>query len=58
MLKNIVVAVLEEVIKRASSELKVEIKNMLDELEEKAKRTPNQFDDFLVKLLKWLFEVD
>jgi len=53
-MKSIIISVLEHVIKEITPEIRTELARLLNDLETKAKKTPNKFDDFFVKLLKWL----
>jgi len=51
---KVLVKILVEVLKKVSSEMLVEVRESLEYLEKKAKETDNVFDDFLVKILKWI----
>ena len=54
MMHKVLVKILVEVLKKVSSEMLVEVRESLEYLEKKAKETDNVFDDFLVKILKWI----
>ena len=47
--------ILFSVLEKMTPDLKSVLSTFLDELEAKAKKTPNPFDDFGVKILKGLF---
>ncbi len=50
--------ILPTLLTRISKEVKETVANFLDELETKAIATDNPFDDFLVDVLKVIFNVD
>jgi len=50
--------ILQIVIKSASPAIKQELRKLIDEFEEKAKRTPNPFDDLLVFVLKSFLDLE
>ena len=53
-MKRIPILILEHLLQEITPAIRTELANLLDDLELKAKQTPNKFDDLFVKLLKWL----
>lgn len=58
VLLAIVMRVLPFAIKKISEELRSEIVRLIIVLDQKAQRTPNDFDDLFVDLLKFIFEIE
>jgi hypothetical protein len=52
MLQEIVLKVVSNVIDKATPAIRQDIVNLVDSIDEKAKQTPNPFDDVLVDLLR------
>jgi len=52
MLQAIVLKVVSNVIDKATPAIRQDIVNLVDSIDEKAKQTPNPFDDVLVDLLR------
>jgi len=57
-LGKILAAVIEELLKRISPEIRMSIRKWLEELERKAKETKNPWDDLFVAVLKIMFGVE
>jgi len=55
-MEKILIKLVITIISAISPELKTIITNAIDQLEEKASKTPNVFDDMLVAILKELFK--
>jgi len=53
-MKRVAILVLEHVIKEITPEIRSELAELIDNLEIKAKQTPNKFDDFFIKILRWV----
>jgi hypothetical protein len=52
MFRNMILKALGTIIDQATPEIRQDVTNVLDSVEEKAKATPNPFDDLLIDLLR------
>lgn len=55
---DLVVIALPLLMDNMSDPMRIEIINFVNKLEERAKETKNRFDDFLVKLLKIVLDIE